>query len=104
MRDLTLVSNKTIRERETETDRHRQAESKQPSPAKKSRRAVPFSLHICRYKIKMVMSHESLLFLKKLFRYNEYYWKSPSKQIDSFHYLRRSRTFLWKINNGVVDA
>ena len=56
MRDLTLVSYKTIR------DRKRERESKQPSPAKKSRSAARFSFHICRYKIEMIMSHESLLF------------------------------------------
>ena len=66
IRDLTLVSNKTIRERERkrerEKERQRDRQSKQPSPAKKSRMAAPFSLHICRYKIKMIMSNESLLF------------------------------------------
>ena len=85
MRDLTLVSYKMMRE------------SKEPSPGKKSRRGARFSFHICRYKIEMIMSHESLFFLKKLFRHNEYLWNSPSKQIDSFDYL--CRTFLWKINN-----
>ena len=38
MRDLTLVSYRTIRERERERER----ESKQSSPAKKSRRGCTF--------------------------------------------------------------
>ena len=81
MRDLTLVSYKMMRE------------SKEPSPGKKSRRGARFSFHICRYKIEMIMSHESLFFLKKTV--NEYFWNCPSKQIDPFDYL--CRTFLWKI-------
>ena len=83
MRDLTLVSYKMMRE------------SKEPSPGKKSRRGARFSFHICRYKIEMIMSHESLFFLKNcLDIINEYFRNSPSKQIDSFDYL--CRTFYGK--------
>ena len=48
-----------------------------------------FSFHICPY-IKEMILHDLLLFLKNcLDIINEYFWNSPSKQINSFDYLCR---------------
>ena len=63
--NFTLVSYKMIREREGGRERvnnHHQN--------RKVGGAARFSFQICRYKIEMIMSHESLLFLKKLLRHN----------------------------------
>ena len=35
----------------------------------------------------MIMSRDSLLFLKKQFGHNEYIWNSLSKQMNLFDYL-----------------
>ena len=56
MRDLTLVSYKTIRERERERVNNYQEKRRKVGGAAR------FSFLICRYKIEMLMSHESLLF------------------------------------------
>ena len=106
IRDLTLVSNKTIREREKERERKRDRETDRVNNHPQ-RRKVGW-LHLFTSHLSIQNKNDNVewiaAFLKKLFRHNEYYWDSPSKQIHSFHYLRRSRTFLWKINNSVVDA
>ena len=60
MRDLTLVSYKTIRERERERERERV--NNYQEKRRKVGGAARFSFLICRYKIEMLMSHESLLF------------------------------------------
>ena len=51
MGDLTLVSYKTIREKK---EREREREKRERG------REREFSFHICRYKIEMITSHESL--------------------------------------------
>ena len=57
MRDLTLVSYKTIREK-----RERERVNNYQEKRRKVGGAARFSFLICRYKIEMLMSHESLLF------------------------------------------
>ena len=76
-----------------------QRESKQLLPAKKSKRGCTF-LVSC---LSIHKRNDNVVLDLMLFKtncldiINEYFWNSPSKQINLFDYL--SHIFLWRINN-----